>query len=211
LDVEDSVPTLSSIRITQSQTTALRSTILDAVIRLSDVLTLEPYLSPHPFSTSLLPPDPLVRAACAGDACIFITSVSPFASPASLVYPDALPEISGRKSKKKKKDRKGHEMVATPIGARFDPGSWKNLEEQEARWEKVVGGWPEEDWWKTTGSWERAVDGRGKETCWESWRGECRAFWRGTRLIVSLGLQRSECMITLEYALSPPRLYRMSR
>lgn len=68
------------------------------------------------------------------------------------------------------------------------------VREHEARWnellkprEGVAGGkafgtgtgaamesaWPDEGWWVRNGSWHLAVDGRGTDTCWESFR---RAF-----------------------------------
>lgn len=33
---------------------------------------------------------------------------------------------------------------------------------------KMENAWPDEDWWVRNGSWHLAVDGRGTETCWQS-------------------------------------------
>lgn len=72
----------------------------------------------------------------------------------------------------------------------FDPFEINHVKEYEQRWNDVAtrrdrittsGGasgtalwkWPDEEWWVRNGSWHLAVDGKGVETCWESWRGEC--------------------------------------
>ncbi|GAA5833760.1 hypothetical protein JCM9279_001617 [Rhodotorula babjevae] len=69
----------------------------------------------------------------------------------------------------------------------FDPlaDGW-SVREHEERWNELVrprvsaaggagaGGtesvWPDEQWWTRNGSWHLAVDGRGTDTCWESFR-----------------------------------------
>ncbi|BGP40383.1 hypothetical protein JCM10449v2_004345 [Rhodotorula kratochvilovae] len=63
----------------------------------------------------------------------------------------------------------------------FDPlaRGW-SVREHEARWNELVrprvgsagveSAWPDEGWWVRNGSWHLAVDGRGTDTCWESFR-----------------------------------------
>jgi len=80
----------------------------------------------------------------------------------------------------------------------FDPlaGGW-SVREHEERWNELVrprvsaagaGGtesaWPDEQWWTRNGSWHLAVDGRGTDTCWESFR-------RASSLSPSLSLSPS--------------------
>jgi len=51
----------------------------------------------------------------------------------------------------------------------------------------VEGGYPTNKWWDERGSWHLAVDGRGTESCWQSWRGmfddylEPVTSWNGSR------------------------------
>lgn len=49
------------------------------------------------------------------------------------------------------------------------PGSNKaaRVDGIEKRSRKV---WPSDEWWTTKGSWHLAVDGKGLETCWESFQ-----------------------------------------
>lgn len=57
-------------------------------------------------------------------------------------------------------------------GGRFNPWEIEHVRELEARYNTFEGGWPSDDWWTKKGSWHLAVDGKGIETCWESWKGE---------------------------------------
>lgn len=55
----------------------------------------------------------------------------------------------------------------------FDPlaRGW-TVKEHEARFGSLAGAgaFPDEQWWVRNGSWHLAVDGRGTDTCWESFR-----------------------------------------
>jgi hypothetical protein len=59
-------------------------------------------------------------------------------------------------------------MMREEEGGRFDP-KVEHMREIEERFNQFEGGWPEDDWWTKKGSWHLAVDGKGIETCWESW------------------------------------------
>lgn len=62
------------------------------------------------------------------------------------------------------------------VKARFDAELVRHVNEYEGRWGGVEGGFPTNEWWEERGSWHLAVDGRGVETCWQSWRGEFQDF-----------------------------------
>ncbi|ORY89310.1 hypothetical protein BCR35DRAFT_300439 [Leucosporidium creatinivorum] len=172
--------------------------ILTAIRSLHDILLLSPpYLCPSPFSLSPPPPESHTRAPCANDACLFSTSLSPFPPPDALSFQNPpssswgalagwIPSLVGRRSKTAAEEQ---------VEARFDPWAIEHVHEHEKRWNEVAGedksaegagralaagatgassapqwSWPSDEWWTNNGSWHLAVDGKGAETCWESWR-----------------------------------------
>lgn len=150
------------------QWTVVYTNILTAVRQLSDILTSSPSLSPTPFPVAAPPPESHLRAPCLSGLCLFSTSLSPFPSPAQLAHP-ATKKTSGgwfRPGAGKEPSRLEAGLSVTP---RFDPYLVSHVNEYEGRWGAVEGGYPSNAWWDNTGSWHLAVDGNGKETCWESW------------------------------------------
>ncbi|KAK4056725.1 hypothetical protein OIO90_002277 [Microbotryomycetes sp. JL221] len=60
-------------------------------------------------------------------------------------------------------------------GTGFDPWLISHIKQHEQLFNNVEPGsemweWPSDNWWTNNGSWHLAVDGKGIETCWESWK-----------------------------------------
>ncbi|GAA5892102.1 hypothetical protein JCM5296_004060 [Sporobolomyces johnsonii] len=194
--------------------------ILSAIRTLYTTLSLPtfspstPPLTPHPFPVSPPHPESHSRAPCANDACLFVTSLTPFPDPSSL-RPSYAEDPVGAGSASERtggvwsswfgrgrgRGAEGHarsphaRLPPDAPPARFDPYKLSHIREHEARFNAlkqprtkvfaaggaaaaVAGGsgaaresaWPTDEWWVKNGSWHLAVDGKGVETCWESWR-----------------------------------------
>lgn len=148
---------------------------LDAVRKLYDILLVDDtYLCPDPFSLSAPPPESHTRAPCANDGCLFSTSLTPFPPPAALVFAfeePAKPFWSlARWKKKPAVPAVPGGLTLADIEGKFDPWRLSSMGEYEDIWGEVDEGWPTNSWWTEKGSWHLAVDGKGGETCWESWR-----------------------------------------
>ncbi|BGP24838.1 hypothetical protein JCM10295v2_003758 [Rhodotorula toruloides] len=149
-------------------------------------------LTPHPFPLAPPPSESLTRAPCANDACLFVTSLTPFPGPEELAtsYAEVKAgewERRGWFSGAKDEEARVFERATRRLGAERASGrdgvstldplerGW-SVKEHEARFNALgnsrAGGraFPDEEWWVKNGSWHLAVDGRGVETCWESFR-----------------------------------------
>ncbi|BGP08273.1 hypothetical protein JCM10049v2_004120 [Rhodotorula toruloides] len=171
--------------------TALRT--LSLTLSLSTTSSSHP-LTPHPFPLAPPPAESLTRAPCANDACLFVTSLTPFPGPEELAesYAETRAgewERRGWFARGKGDEEAGEfERVMRRLGVErqsgrdersvFDPlaRGW-SVKEHEARFNALGAGggggrvgFPDEQWWVRNGSWHLAVDGRGTETCWESFR-----------------------------------------
>lgn len=169
--------------------------ILDAIRKLYDVLLeSETHLTPTPFSLSpsnARLPESHNRAPCANDGCLFSTSLSPFPDASQIKYPPPRAakgwSLFGSRNKASKRvnvaSRGTRTVSGNPrrerfeeelVGPRgFDPWEIDSVKEHEVRWNEAADGekgWPEDRWWIEKGSWHLAVDGKGEETCWESWQ-----------------------------------------
>ncbi|KAI5479864.1 hypothetical protein MNV49_002422 [Pseudohyphozyma bogoriensis] len=141
---------------------------LDAVRKLFDILLIEePHLCPDPFPLAPPPPESHTRAPCGNDGCLFSTSISPFPPPSALTYP---PLTARKPSFWSRAYWKSPPSNPVEIEGKFDPYDIASIKAYEAKWSLVDGGWPTDQWWTEKGSWHLAVDGKGAETCWESWR-----------------------------------------
>ncbi|GAA6047356.1 hypothetical protein NBRC10513_003940 [Rhodotorula toruloides] len=169
--------------------TALRT--LSLTLSLSTSSSPSNSLTPHPFPLAPPPAESLTRAPCANDACLFVTSLTPF--PGAEELRGSYEETPAGEWEKRgwfgggKKDEEAREFERTMRRSgvertsgrderpSFDPlaRGW-SVREHEARFNSLGGGggraFPDEQWWVKNGSWHLAVDGRGVQTCWESFR-----------------------------------------
>ncbi|SCV71957.1 BQ2448_4651 [Microbotryum intermedium] len=153
----------------------LRSFIqLDAVRKLHDILTVQDtYLVPDPFPTIASPPESQLRAPCANDKCLFMTSITPFPHPSTLTYPlPSKPSFWASLFSRKPRHQEVKSRHRLPSSAtsgfepKFDPYAIDHMHEHEARFNEMPN-WPTEEWWARNGSWHLAVDGRTHDqTCW---------------------------------------------
>ncbi|GAA5996752.1 uncharacterized protein JCM10292_003182 [Rhodotorula paludigena] len=190
--------------------------IRSAVRTLYTILSLSsPSLVPTLFSTAPPPPESHTRAPCANDACLFVTSLTPFPPPSALRtsyaaspagsrtgpgsvlgrawravsrhggggnvwHLDGGAELRSHRVLLRERERELESTEGLERG--FDPTrrGW-TVREHEARFNELereggrLGGgresaWPGDEWWMRNGSWHLAVDGRGTDTCWESFR-----------------------------------------
>lgn len=178
---------------------------LHAVRALHTVLSSAPHLVPAVFPTTQPPPESHLRAPCANDGCLFSTSMTPFPPPEALDYESDSSTSGGLVGRIWRSAfggrRRSNSDAASEV--RFDPFNINHIHEHEARWNEVADRgqgqsrqaqlqhktewkWPSDDWWTRNGSWHLAVDGKGIETCWESWRGESESTCLGRRRTKSL-------------------------
>ncbi|KAK4704768.1 hypothetical protein P7C70_g1437, partial [Phenoliferia sp. Uapishka_3] len=152
--------------------------ILDATRKLYDILVSEdPHLCPDPFPVAAPPPESHNRAPCANDGCLFTTSLTPFPPPSALTFafedppkPFWSPGQWFKTGKAASKSIVPSGLTLTDMEGKLDPWRLTSMGEYEDIWGEVEGGFPTDDWWVEKGSWHLAVDGKGSDTCWESWR-----------------------------------------
>ncbi|KDE08916.1 hypothetical protein MVLG_01010 [Microbotryum lychnidis-dioicae p1A1 Lamole] len=150
--------------------------VLDAVRKLHDILTVQDtYLVPDPFPTIASPPESQLRAPCANDKCLFMTSLTPFPHPSTLIYPLPIkPSFWANLFFRKPRHRELMSRHGLPsstssdMDPKFDPYAIDHMHEHEARF-NAMPNWPTDEWWTRNGSWHLAVDGKPHDqTCWST-------------------------------------------
>ncbi|SCZ88605.1 BZ3500_MvSof-1268-A1-R1_Chr2-1g04519 [Microbotryum saponariae] len=150
--------------------------VLDAVRKLHDILTVQDtYLVPDPFPTNPSPPESQLRAPCANDECLFMTSLTPFPHPLTLIYPlPTKPSFWANLFFRKPRHREvksRHRLpssTSSDVDPKFDPYAIDHMHEHEARF-NAMPNWPTDEWWTRNGSWHLAVDGKPHDqTCWST-------------------------------------------
>ncbi|KAK4054526.1 hypothetical protein OIV83_001020 [Microbotryomycetes sp. JL201] len=203
--------------------------ILDAMRKLFDTLSLDhPDLSPDPFPAADPPPESDVRAPCANDGCLFTTSMSPFPPPSALTFPVKQQRswlaslMFGRRKDRndvattRRLRHTSGNLLRRDIGPGFDPWDIQHIHEHEQKFRDVLPGeqmwdWPSDEWWTNNGSWHLAVDGKGQDTCWESWKNPDKDDYFGLSFVIPRFIRKIRiiCSPDLAHIVSPAHAHRV--